>query len=66
MRHPATLDELLSELARDITIDVVINFAGVQHVAALQDLPLDVWNDVMNVNLTASFLTIKHLLWGCG
>lgn len=63
-RNPATLDELLTELSGNVTIDIVINCAGVQHIAALEELPLDIWNNVININLTASFLTIKHLLPG--
>ena len=45
------------------TIDVLINNAGIQHVSAIENFPLTKWNDIISVNLTASFCTSKAV-WG--
>lgn len=43
-------------------MDVVVNNAGISHVGLLTDMSLSEWNTLMNVNLTASFLTSKKFL----
>ncbi|WP_241154308.1 3-hydroxybutyrate dehydrogenase [Staphylospora marina] len=41
-------------------VDVVVNNAGLQHIAPVEDFPTDRWNHLLNVMLTAPFLLIKH------
>lgn len=43
-------------------IDVLINNAGVSRDAVSWKLGLDIWNEVLGVNLTGPFLCIKHVL----
>jgi 3-hydroxybutyrate dehydrogenase len=43
-------------------LDIVVNNAGIQHVAAIEDFPDDRWNAVIAINLTAVFLCTKHAL----
>ncbi len=43
-------------------IDIVVNNAGVQHVAALHAFPDDKWDLVLAVNLSAAFHVIKAAL----
>ncbi len=52
-------------------IDVLVNNAGVQHVAPVQDFPAAEWDKVLAVNLTSAFhttrLVLPHMLgknWG--
>lgn len=42
--------------ARDTTIDILINNAGIQHRQPMVDVSLADWHRVMNTNLTAAFL----------
>ncbi|MBD1380202.1 3-hydroxybutyrate dehydrogenase [Metabacillus arenae] len=42
-------------------IDVLINNAGLQHVAMIEDFPTEKYSLLLNVMLTAPFLTIKHV-----
>jgi len=42
--------------------DVLINNAGISHFALLQEMTLDDWNRVFNVNTTSAFIMIKSLL----
>jgi len=43
-------------------IDVLVNNAGIQHVAPVQEFPIEKWNAIIAINLSASFLTIRAAL----
>jgi 3-hydroxybutyrate dehydrogenase len=45
-------------------IDVLVNNAGIQHVAPIEDFPDDKWNAILAVNLTAAFHAIKLVVPG--
>lgn len=46
------------------SLDVLVNNAGIQHVAPIQDFPVDRWDAVIAINLSASFHTIRAALPG--
>lgn len=43
-------------------VDVLINNAGIQHVAPIEDFPIDAWQAILDVNLSAPFNTIAACL----
>src|SRR6188768_4404414 len=43
------VSDILSRWGR---IDVLINNAGIQHVAAIDDFPISKWDELIHVNLT--------------
>ncbi len=43
-------------------VDILVNNAGVQHVALIEDFPVDRWDSILAVNLTAAFHTIRKAL----
>ena len=43
-------------------IDVLVNKAGIQHVSPVEDFPVDKWNAIIAINLSASFHTIRMAL----
>jgi len=43
-------------------IDVLINNAGIQHVAPVEQFPPDRWNTIIAINLSATFHTIRAAL----
>ena len=43
-------------------IDILINNAGLQHLAPVVDFPEDRWNDLIGVMLTGAFLCCKYAL----
>ena len=51
--------ELLEQRAG---VDVLVNNAGLQYIAPVQDFPLDKWNQLLGVMLTGPFLMAKHAL----
>lgn len=55
------------ELCRDVlgtfgTVDCLVNCAGINHIAYLEDLTLEAWHSVMAVNAQAPFLLTQGLL----
>lgn len=42
-------------------VDILINNAGIQHVAPIEQFPVDKWNDILATHLSASFHTIRLL-----
>jgi 3-hydroxybutyrate dehydrogenase len=45
-------------------IDILVNNAGIQFVSPVEDFPEDRWDAIIALNLTASFLTTKHVFAG--
>jgi 3-hydroxybutyrate dehydrogenase len=45
-------------------IDVLVNNAGIQHVAAIEDFPVDRWDAVIAINLSSAFHTIRCAMPG--
>ena len=45
-------------------MDVLVNNAGIQHVAPIEKFPISNWEEVISVNLTAHFHTIASVIEG--
>jgi 3-hydroxybutyrate dehydrogenase len=45
-------------------VDIVVNNAGIQHVAPVEDFPQDKWDAVLAINLTAAFALIQAVVPG--
>ena len=43
-------------------IDILINNAGFQHVALVEDYPVEIWSDMVAVHMTAPFLLTRYFL----
>lgn len=44
------------------SIDVLVNCAGIQFVAPIEDYPEKIWRKMIDINLTTPFLMIKSIL----
>jgi 3-hydroxybutyrate dehydrogenase len=69
--HPADLSDpsqctaLILEARQHFgSIDILINNAGIQHVAPVEQFPADSWNAILAINLSAAFHTIRAVLPG--
>jgi 3-hydroxybutyrate dehydrogenase len=40
-------------------VDILVNNAGIQHVSPIEEFPVDKWNAIIALNLSASFHTIR-------
>ena len=43
-------------------VDILVNNAGIQHVAPIEEFPVDKWNAIIAINLVSAFHTIRHAL----
>lgn len=43
-------------------IDILVNNAGIQHVAAVEDFPVDRWDAIIAINLSSAFHTTRLAL----
>jgi 3-hydroxybutyrate dehydrogenase len=54
------IDEMVSQAVDKFgTIDILVNNAGIQFVSPVKDFPLEKWNAIIGINLTAPFLLTK-------
>ncbi|MDP2737461.1 MAG: 3-hydroxybutyrate dehydrogenase [Pseudorhodobacter sp.] len=44
--------------------DILVNNAGIQHVAPIEDFPIDKWNAILAINLSSAFHTTAAALPG--
>jgi 3-hydroxybutyrate dehydrogenase len=60
MTKPAEI-EAMFVIAREKLgpIDILVNNAGVQHVSPVEDFPVEKWNLIINLNLSAAFHTTR-------
>ncbi|WP_146344093.1 3-hydroxybutyrate dehydrogenase [Falsiphaeobacter marinintestinus] len=45
-------------------VDVLVNNAGIQHTAPLAEMPADMWNAILAINLSAAFHTMQAAMPG--
>ena len=63
MTKPETISAMI-QMALDLfgRIDVLVNNAGIQHVAALQEFPPEKWDAILAINLSSAFHTTRLAL----
>ena len=63
MTRAADIDRMIETANRELgRIDIVVNNAGIQHVAPVQEFPPERWNAMIAINLTAPFLITRAVL----
>ncbi len=58
-RQVAIEDMMHKALSEFGAIDLLVNNAGIQHVAAVDEFPPDKWDAILAINLSASFHTVR-------
>ena len=57
---PKQIEDMVQQAVSKFgTIDILVNNAGIQFVSPVQDFPLEKWNNIIGINLTAPFLFTK-------
>jgi 3-hydroxybutyrate dehydrogenase len=57
---PKQIEDMVAQaIAKFGTVDILVNNAGIQFVSPVQDFPLEKWNAIIGINLTAPFLFTK-------
>jgi 3-hydroxybutyrate dehydrogenase len=55
------IDEAISKLG---SVDILINNAGIQYVAPIEDFPIEKWDQILAINLSAAFHAIRAAVPG--
>ncbi|MGV2528263.1 UNVERIFIED_CONTAM: SDR family NAD(P)-dependent oxidoreductase, partial [Bacillus thuringiensis] len=62
---PAEIEDMLKYAASQFgRVDILVNNAGIQHVASVQDFPVEKWDAIIAINLTSAFHTTRLALPG--
>ena len=65
MTKPAEISDMVRTTEREFgTLDVLVNNAGIQHVANIEDFPIEKWDAIIAINLSSSFHTIRAAVPG--
>ena len=59
MSRPDAIDAMMKAAG---PIDVLVNNAGIQHVAPVDEFPVEKWNAILAINLSAAFHTTRLAL----
>lgn len=63
MADQKAIDGAVEEVtARHGPIDILVNNVGVQHVAPIADFPVEVWQQILDINLSSAFYLTKLVL----
>jgi len=63
MTKPEAIAAMLrNAIARFGAVDILVNNAGIQHVAPVDEFPLDKWDAIIAINLSSSFHTVRAAL----
>ena len=63
MSKPAEIEDMMAFAAQTFgRVDILVNNAGIQHVARIEDFPVEKWNAILAINLTSAFHTTRLAL----
>ena len=64
LRHNQ-IAEMVAETEREFgSVDILVNNAGIQHVAPVDEFPVEKWDAILAINLSSSFHTMKAAIPG--
>jgi len=56
MSKPAEIEAMLAYAAKQFgRVDILVNNAGIQHVARIEDFPVERWDAIIAINLSSAF-----------
>lgn len=62
LRDSEAIDALVTRAQAWSAIDILVNSAGVQFTAALAEMPRERWDQILAINLSAAFHTMRQLM----
>ena len=65
MSKPLDVAAMVDQVGRRFgSVDVLVNNAGIQHVAPLEEFPIEKWDQILAINLSAAFHAMRVALPG--
>jgi 3-hydroxybutyrate dehydrogenase len=65
MNKPDAIEAMFGKAIAEFgAIDILVNNAGIQHVAPIEEFPVEKWNAIIAINLVSAFHTIRLALPG--
>jgi 3-hydroxybutyrate dehydrogenase len=65
MTKPAEIADMIEQTEKDFgSLDVLVNNAGIQHVANIENFPVEKWDAIIAINLSSSFHSIRAAIPG--
>ena len=63
MSKPAEIEAMMAFAAERLGhVDILVNNAGIQHVATVQEFPVEKWDAILAINLSSAFHTTRLAL----
>jgi len=63
MSKPGAIEAMVKKAVSEFgAVDILVNNAGIQHVAPIDEFPVEKWDAIIAINLSAAFHTIRHAL----
>jgi len=60
MLQPKQIADMMETAERELgAVDLLVNNAGIQHVSPIEEFPIEKWDAIIAINLTAAFHTIR-------
>jgi 3-hydroxybutyrate dehydrogenase len=65
MAKPAEIAGMIAAAEKAFgAVDILVNNAGIQHVAPIEEFPIEKWDQIIAINLTSAFHTLRAALPG--
>jgi len=65
MSRPAEIADAIDFVRSELgSLDVLVNNAGIQHTARVEDFPSEMWHAILAINLSSAFFTSQRALPG--
>src|SRR5262245_20500206 len=65
MTKPAEIAAMVKTAEQTFgSVDVLVNNAGIQHVAPIEDFPIEKWDQILAINLSSAFHTVRAAVPG--
>jgi 3-hydroxybutyrate dehydrogenase len=62
LREPDAIEAMMGGLSAWSPPDILVNNAGIQHAVPIAEMPVQKWNDILAINLSAAFHTMRSAL----
>jgi 3-hydroxybutyrate dehydrogenase len=65
MTKPADIAAMIATAEKTLgAVDVLVNNAGIQHVAPIEEFPIEKWDQIIAINLSAAFHAVRAAVPG--